>query len=155
MKEIIEEFYSSFSKGNYKGMIKLYHKDVEFQDPAFGTLRGKRAMKMWEMLLSNKEASPKVSFTNIKDKKNMVTAEWKAEYLFGPKKRKVTNMVFAEFYFRDGKVIKHCDSFNIWKWSRQALGPVGYLFGWTPFMRSKIQKMANKKLDNYNSSDYN
>ncbi|WP_373852613.1 hypothetical protein [Tenacibaculum maritimum] len=33
-------------------MTDCYHKDITFQDPVFGKLKGQRAIKMWEMLLS-------------------------------------------------------------------------------------------------------
>ena len=130
-------------------MGSYYHKDIVFQDPAFGKLNGKKAIKMWEMLLSNKEAAPKVSFSNIKADSKQGTAEWRAEYFYGPQKRKVINQVHAKFSFKEGKIIEHSDSFNIWKWSSQALGPIGYFIGWTPFMKSKIQKLANKRLNKF------
>ena len=148
-EQTISEFYSSFAKGDYQQMISFYHKQATFQDPAFGKLDHKRVTKMWQMLLSNKSASPRISFTNISAEKDKGSAHWKAIYFYGPKKRKVVNDIQASFTFKEGKIIKHTDDFDIWKWSRQALGPVGYLLGWTPFMKKKIQSLANKKLDDF------
>jgi len=146
-KELIEKFYTAFSKGNSEGMVECYHKDIEFQDPAFGTLKGERAAKMWEMLLSNKKAGVKIAFGNTEASAEEGKAKWVAEYVYGAKKRKVINHVNADFKFKDGKIIEHIDNFNLWKWTRQAMRSIGYMLGWTAFMKSKIQKATNDKLD--------
>jgi hypothetical protein len=55
----------------------------------------------------------------------------------------------AQFYFQDGLIIRHTDDFDIWKWSKQALGLTGYLFGWTGFMQNKIHTNAILSLRKY------
>ncbi len=148
-KELIKQFYSAFAAGDHKGMIACYHDEVVFEDPAFGQLKGIKAAKMWEMLLSRKEATPKINFANIEVNETSGSADWTAEYIYGPKKRKVFNRIHASFTFKDGKIIKHTDNFNLWKWSSQALGTMGYIMGWTPFMKNKIQQLANSRLDKF------
>lgn len=147
--ELIKKFYTSFSEGNAKEMIACYHEDVVFRDPAFGPLKGERAKRMWEMLLSNKESNLKITFNNINVDSDQGTANWTAEYVYGPKKRKVINKVSATFRFKDGKIIEHRDTFNLWKWSGQALGFIGHVIGGTPFMKRKVQSITSKKLDSY------
>lgn len=147
--KLIEKFYTSFSKGRVKEMTDCYHNDITFQDPAFGQLKGNRAVKMWEMLLSRSSKSTVISFSNIQTSLDEGTTNWRAEYTFGATNRKVINIVRANFRFQDGKIIAHIDTFDLWKWSRQALGVSGYLMGWTPFMRNKIQKTTGKQLDNF------
>ena len=39
----------------------------------------------------------------------------------------VLNRIDARFTFRDGKIIRHEDSFDLWKWAGQALGMKGKL----------------------------
>lgn len=146
---LIEKFYTSFSNGNALEMTECYHKDIIFQDPAFGTLKGNRACNMWEMLLSRSAETTKISFDNIHTNQDNGAANWKAEYLYGDKKRKVINNVKSQFKFKEGKIIQHIDTFNLWKWSRQALGIPGYLLGWTPLMKNKIQKTTHKQLDKF------
>ena len=104
---------------------------------------------MWEMLLTSKKGELKVSYkiARVSDKKGKVN--WVAEYHFGKNNRKVINNVSGEFKFEDGKIIEHIDTFNLWKWSKQAMGTLGYLIGWTPLMKKKIQKSTNKKLNNF------
>ncbi|MDO6438424.1 nuclear transport factor 2 family protein [Cyclobacterium sp. 1_MG-2023] len=146
-KALMNKFYTSFIKGDNKAMGECYHKDILFKDPVFGSLKGDRAFKMWEMLLTPKKEDLKISFdiARVSEKKGKVN--WVAEYHFGEKKRKVINNVSAEFKFKEGKIIEHIDTFNLWEWSKQAMGTVGYLIGWTPFMKKKIQKSTNQKLD--------
>ena len=74
---------------------------------------------MWEMLLSNKKTDTKISFDirRVSDERGKVN--WVAEYVYGEKKREVTNKVSGEFKFKDDKIIEHIDSFNLWKWTRQ------------------------------------
>jgi ketosteroid isomerase-like protein len=148
-QELIHKFYTSFSNGNIKEMIECYHEDITFQDPVFGRLEGERAMKMWEMLLSIKNQDTTVTFDNIQSNSDNGKVNWVANYSYGKTKRKVTNKVSAQFKFKDGKIIEHIDSFDLWKWTKQAMGIAGYLIGWTPFLKSKIQATTNKRLDNY------
>lgn len=148
-KALLNKFYTSFIKGDSKAMAECYHKDILFRDPVFGTLKGARAGKMWEMLLFSKKEDLKVSYkiARVSDKKGKVN--WIAEYHFGKNNRKVINNVSAEFKFKEGKIIEHIDTFSLWRWSKQAMGATGYMIGWTPLMKNKIQKSLNKKLDYY------
>ncbi|MCC1485534.1 nuclear transport factor 2 family protein [Winogradskyella immobilis] len=146
-KELIKKFYTSFSNGDINGMRECYHKDIVFQDPVFGTLKKEKVNNMWEMLLSRRTKSTKINFDNIQASIENGSANWVAEYNFGEKNRKVINRVSANFKFKDGKIIEHVDTFNLWKWTQQALGFSGYLIGWTSFMKTKIQKTTNKQLN--------
>lgn len=150
-KETIEKFYSAFAKGDAKTMIDCYHSDIIFSDPAFGTLKSDKAKAMWKMLLSNKRSESKITFSNISANEKSGSANWTAKYNYGPKGKKVTNHVKAQFEFKNGKIIKHTDDFNLWKWSQQALGLSGYLLGWSSFLKNKIQTEANKKLHIYSN----
>lgn len=147
-KQVIEKFYTSFANGNAQQMTSCYHDEVQFEDPAFGKLSGNDAKAMWEMLLS-RNSGLKVSFSNVEANENKGSANWVAEYTFGQTGRKVINKVSAKFEFSDGKIIKHTDYFDFWKWTQQALGWKGYLLGWTPFMQNKIQKRTNGLLGVY------
>ena len=149
-KDLITKFYTAFSGGDVKTMTECYHEEVTFQDPAFGKLIGERAKNMWKMLLSQKtDDTGSITFKNIVATNSSGSAEWRAEYLFGEKNRQVVNHVTASFKFKDGKIIEHTDDFNMWKWSKQALGLPGFLLGWTPAMKKKIQENVNAKLDEF------
>ncbi|WKB82159.1 nuclear transport factor 2 family protein [Cellulophaga lytica] len=153
--ELIEKFYTSFSNADVNGMLSCYHNNIVFTDPAFGTLKGDRAKAMWQMLLSRSNGGTQITFSSITTNENKGSVNWKAVYTYGPKKRNVVNNVTASFTFLDGKIIKHTDSFNLWNWSKQALGTSGYLLGWSSFFKSKIQTKTNNLLDKFISSSRN
>ena len=141
-QQVIEEFYSGFAAGNAKTMESCYHKDIQFQDPAFGILKGNDAIDMWEMLIDKSEGNLKIEFSDVEANDFTGSANWVAEYHFGKTNRRVVNSIHSSFEFKDGLIIRHVDSFNIWNWSKQALGLSGYLLGWTGFMQQKIQQRA-------------
>lgn len=139
-KQLIEKFYHSFANGDAEVMVSCYAGDVVFTDPAFGTLHGDDAKAMWRMLLQNKGV--KITYSNAVADEHTGSADWVAEYTFSRTGRRVVNRVSARFEFKDGLITKHTDSFDIWKWATQAMGFTGWLLGWTPFMRNKIQQQA-------------
>ena len=142
---IITEFYTAFASHDYKRMAACYHNEVEFNDPAFGTLKGDQAKAMWKMLIERSEGKLKVVFSNITDN----TAHWEAFYVFSKTGRNVHNKIDARFEFKDGKIYRHHDQFNLWKWSSQALGSSGLLLGYTSFFRNKLQTQTRKLLSDY------
>jgi hypothetical protein len=58
----------------------------------------------------------------------------------------VHNKIDAEFAFRDGLIVDHTDTFNFWKWTRMALGPMGFLMGWTSMVQNKVRSQAMGQL---------
>jgi hypothetical protein len=147
-KEIIEKFYLSFVNADAEGMVSCYHDSIQFRDPAFGLLEGDDAKKMWRMLV---RPGIKIFFENVMADEQKGSAQWTAHYIFSPTGRNVINKVSAKFEFKDGKILKHTDEFDMWKWSKQALGLKGYLLGWSAFMKNKIQQQANARLRKFNS----
>lgn len=148
---LIEAFYKSFAKGDAEGMVSCYDPNIVFTDPAFGTLKGDDAKNMWRMLVANGKGQTKISFDNVKANDKTGSANWTAAYTFSQTGRKVINKISASFEFSNGKIIRHTDHFNLWKWSRQALGWKGYLLGWSSLMKNKIQIQTNKLLSAYKS----
>src|SRR5437868_888017 len=70
------------------------------------------------------------------------SAHWEARYTFSTTGRFVHNIIDAKFTFRDGKIASHTDSFDFWRWSRQALGGAGLVLGWSPMLRNKVRATA-------------
>lgn len=147
---LIKEFYTAFQAGDAEAMVACYHDDIVFEDPAFGRLEGDEAKAMWRMLLS-RDAALQIEFSNVRANDERGSANWRATYFFGPKKRKVVNEISASFEFKDGKIYRHTDRFDLWKWSRQALGAPGVLLGWSGFFRGKLRGTTRKALDEYMS----
>ena len=145
---LIEKFYKSFDQKDWKGMIECYHPEVTFYDPVFQNLDAAQVKAMWEMLCSNaKDLS--VTLNRSESGDNYGSADWTAVYTFSATGRKVTNQVKAHFRFHEGLIVEHQDDFDLWKWSRQALGTTGLLLGWGPFVQNKIRKNAKKNLNKF------
>jgi len=85
----------------------------------------------------------------VQEKAGEVTAHWEPRYTFSQNGRKVHNIIDATFEFKDGLIINHIDQFNFWSWSKQALGTIGALLGWSGFLRNKVKTMANKNLTHF------
>lgn len=148
-EQIIFKFYSAFANGDASTMGECYHDNIQFQDPAFGILKGEDARQMWKMLTEKSNGNSTIEFSDIKADDYSGTAKWIATYIFSKTNKKVVNVIHSEFKFQDGLIIRHIDNFDIWKWSKQALGFKGLLLGWTGFMQKKIQKQALFALKNY------
>ncbi|TAH01515.1 MAG: nuclear transport factor 2 family protein [Sphingobacteriales bacterium] len=146
---LISKFYISFQQLDYAAMQQCYADTIIFNDPAFGILQGAKAKAMWEMLCKNaKEFS--LTFSNIQLlDEEYATCNWVATYTFSKTGRKVVNHIKAHLRIQDGKITEHTDQFDIWKWSRQALGMPGLLLGWSGYMKNKIHQNARQNLEKF------
>lgn len=145
-EQIIEEFYSGFAAANSDTMNSCYHPEVVFQDPVFGVLQSQDVRDMWEMLIAKSGGNIAIKFSNVVSVGNTGTTNWTADYVFSSTNRKVHNVVQAQFEFKDGLIFRHVDSFDLYAWSKQAMGLKGTLLGWTPFFKRKIQQTALQNL---------
>ena len=145
----INKFYTAFANADAAQMCECYHPNVQFRDPAFGLLKGKEVCQMWKMLIERSKGNLKIDFSQVKANEHLGSAFWVAKYNFSKTNRKVENSISSKFHFQDGLIIKHTDDFDIWKWSKQALGIKGLLLGWTGFMQKKIQNQARLALNRY------
>ncbi|WP_339656175.1 nuclear transport factor 2 family protein [uncultured Salegentibacter sp.] len=148
-EKLIIDFYRAFQNGDPKAMNACYHKNIVFYDPAFGHIKGDRVRAMWYMLLEKSSGDLKVRFGDIQANDHNASAKWSASYYFGSQKRKVTNNGIGTFYIQNGKILQHTDHFDLWQWSRQALGFKGFLLGWTKSMKLKVQQESSKMLSRY------
>ena len=146
-KEIIERFYKAFQQLDAETMVSLYHDDIEFTDPGFGTLRGIDAKNMWRMLC-HKAKDLKIETSNLTEK----SVHWEAHYTFSVTGRYIHNIIDANFEFKEGKIIRHVDTFNLHKWASQAFGLKGLLLGGTSFFKKKLQKQAKNILEKFSKS---
>lgn len=149
--ETIQRFYTCFAARDAEGMAACYADDVVFSDAVFPGLRGQEAGDMWRMLCS-RGADLRIAFSDVTADDRSGSARWEAWYSFGPAKRKVHNVVAARFEFREGKIVRHEDSFDVWRWSRQAVGLPGLLLGWSGFFSRALQRKARRQLEAYRAA---
>ena len=143
--DLITSFYQAFQARDHAGMIACYSPSIHFSDPVFTDLRGSEAMAMWHMLCE-RGTDLEVSFRDVEADEARGRARWEARYAFSKGSRPVHNVVDASFSFRDGLIVRHTDSFDLWKWTRMAIGPTGVALGWSAPFQSKVRETATSEL---------
>ncbi len=138
---LVERFYDAFSTRDYAGMIACYHPDVTFSDPVFTDLHGWKAGAMWRMLCTRGKDLT-LTFGDITADDETGSAHWEADYTFSTTGKQVHNVIDATFRFSDSLIIAHTDAFDLWRWTRMALGVKGVLLGWLPPVQGAIRKQA-------------
>ena len=153
-QQTIDTFYRAFAQLDAKTMAGCYADDVTFDDEVF-SLKGKREVQgMWSMLCEATKAKGadvwKLSYRDVAADADTGSAHWDAHYRFSATGRIVDNAIDAKFKFNpQGFIVRHEDSFDFWKWSRQALGAPGALLGWTPVIRGKVRGQAGRNLQKF------
>ncbi len=149
-RKTIETLYAAFARLDSEAMAACYAESARFDDAAF-SLSGRREIGgMWRMLCEAVKAKGrdvwKLEVSAITDN----SAHWEPVYRFSATGRMVHNIIDARFEFDGaGLILRHTDSFDFWRWSRQALGAPGLLLGWTPFLRGKVRARAGASLKAY------
>ncbi|MEZ4296752.1 MAG: nuclear transport factor 2 family protein [Polyangiaceae bacterium] len=147
-EEIAHKFYRAFQARDGATMAACYAPDATFSDPVFPDLRGEAIGDMWVMLTSRGKDLD-VTYEVVSSSGDSVVVTWDARYTFSKTGRKVLNQVRSELTLKGDKIVRQKDTFNFYKWSRQALGFAGLLLGWTPMLQGKVQSTAGADLQKY------
>jgi ketosteroid isomerase-like protein len=150
--QLITNLYEAFARLDGEAMAACYAPDATFSDPVFPDLRGGRGGHMWRMLTGQAE-DLKIEFGDVQADESSGSAHWEAWYPFSATGRSVHNVIDARFTFRDGLIATHVDSFDLWKWTRMALGLPGVLLGWSPMVQNKVRAQAGKALEIWESKN--
>jgi ketosteroid isomerase-like protein len=142
---LIDRFYSAFARRDHETMAECYVADATFSDPVFPDLHGDEVRAMWEMLCE-RGLDLSLTHSNVRADGDTGSAHWVAEYTFSGTGRHVVNEIDASFGFADGLIAEHVDRFDLWRWTRQALGPVGLIAGWSPPIQNKVRDQARANL---------
>ena len=153
-QQTLEKFYSAFARLDADAMAQCYAPDAAFDDEAFSLRGHAQVTGMWHMLCDATKARGRdvwrLEYGDIKADASTGQAHWEAYYRFSATGRMVHNIIDGRFTFNpQGLIAIHRDSFNFWRWSRQALGTPGLLLGWTPFLRRKVRATAAANLQKY------
>mmetsp|Transcript_677 Transcript_677/g.816 ORF Transcript_677/g.816 Transcript_677/m.816 type:complete len:153 (-) Transcript_677:555-1013(-) len=142
-EELINKFYEAFQNKDPDAMKTCYSKDVTFSDEVFKNLDYRHVNGMWSMLI-RRGKDLELVYDSVEANDSRGSANWTATYTFSG--RKVVNKIHAEFQFENGLIVSHIDSFDFYKWAKQAL-PFGFILGF--FIRSKVQAQSMKQLEKY------
>ncbi len=153
-QQLIVQFFQCFVGGDYKGMQKCLHSDVEFTDIGFD-LRGKQVSAMWQMIC---EKGIRVMYRNPLADDREGSVEWECNYDFKKEEtstpRPVHNVITTRFRFENGLIREQHDTCDFHQWAQQALGiitPILELFGNITFhkdlIHEKVRAAAKQKID--------
>lgn len=145
-QHVIDKFYTAFANHDADTMAAQYHKDIEFNDPVFGTLRGPAAGAMWKMLLAASENQLVIKHDQVSVSQQNGRARWQAWYPAPLTAYPVHNVIEARFEFKDGLIYRHYDSFDMNRWTCMALGLPGCLLGGQPWLQGVISAQAQRRL---------
>lgn len=151
-EELIQTFYSAFVGGDHATMAASYADDATFSDPVFPTLSADEARAMWRMFCTSGN-DIKVNFSDVQADDRSGSAHWDAVYKFPKTGREVHNKISASFLFRDGRIVRHRDDFNLYAWIRMALGPLGTALGWSPIVQGQVRKQAASQLRHFQAEE--
>lgn len=150
-QRMLNHFYAAFAQLDAEAMAKCYAHDARFDDEVFSLRGHEEVAAMWSMLCAATQEKGadvwKLSTSGVEAGAISGKARWVADYRFSATGRMVRNVIDSRFEFNpEGLIMSQRDTFDLWAWSRQALGTPGLLLGWTPFMRRKIRVQAAANL---------
>ena len=88
----------------------------------------------------------RIAFRDVTAAGDAGAAHWEAWYTVSGTGRPVHNVIDATFTLRDGLIVRHVDRFDLYAWTRQALGARGALLGWAPPVQAAIRRTAAQAL---------
>jgi limonene-1,2-epoxide hydrolase len=150
--ELIQRFYSAFAAGDHQTMASSYTDDATFSDPVFPNLNAEEARAMWRMFCTSGNEID-LTFSGIGADDSKGSAHWEAVYKFPKTGRRVHNVIDASFEFTDGRISRHRDAFDLYRWTKMALGPLGTVLGWTPIVQGQVRGQAAAQLERFRASE--
>ena len=146
--DLIDRFYAAFARHDGDAMAACYTADATFADPVFTDLSGQEPGAMWRMLTARSN-DLQVELVDRAAAGDTGSAHWIARYTFGQTGRPVVNDVHSTFRFSNGLIAEQHDDFDLYRWTRQALGPMGVTLGWTPMVQGGVRRRARAGLDQF------
>ena len=101
-------------------MVACYAPDATFRDPIFD-VAGADVGAMWTMFCE-RGRDLALEWRDVRADDAGGAAHWEPRYTFSVTGRPVHNVIDSRFTFRDGRIATHADTFDLWRWSRMALG---------------------------------
>lgn len=136
---LLHRFFAAYAESDGDGIAGFYHPSVRYSDPVFGALTGSCVLGMARLLCAV-EHGRKLVCTEVQTEDPLFVVRWETHYIFAGTGRPVRKIVESRFRFTHGRIVEQTDRFAFWGWSAMALGPVGWLFGWTSLLRNSIRR---------------
>jgi len=149
---LIERFYEAFAQKDHQTMASSYAPQATFGDPVFRDLDHARTIAMWKMFCTGSKDLA-VTSSEIQGTPTGGRARWDAHYTFPKTGRKVHNIIHASFDIEGGRIVRHEDRFDFYRWTRMALGPTGTALGWSPLVQNKVRQTAASQLEKFMAAE--
>lgn len=146
--DLIRRFYDALGHCDGTTMGSAYADTARFSDPVFTDLDAAGVRAMW-LMLCERASDLAVTAEDIDADDRHGRARWIATYTFSKTGRQVRNVIDARFEFSAGRIVRHTDAFDLWRWAGMALGTKGNLLGWTAMVQNAIRREAVRGLDIY------
>lgn len=144
MAHPVETYWDALANKAATTMASCYAPGATFQDPVFN-LQGVGIGKMRQNLFGS-ASDLQIQTDPLTVDGNKATGTWHASYTCTMAGRMVHYTNHSTFEAQDGVIVAQQDHFNLWKWTRMALGSNGKVLGCTPLVRKKVRTMATKRL---------
>ncbi|MBO6794497.1 MAG: nuclear transport factor 2 family protein [Balneolaceae bacterium] len=142
--EIVKTFYEALNNGDIKTVRQLYHPDAVYKSEMF-SLKGPEVFALW-YTATQPEMNLTAECSSINKVNNEVHTTWNISYELSVVNRTIKLSEKGLFKFKDGKIIFHQDKYSFYSWCKQTLGPIGWLFGWTAWLKKRVSKQALKTI---------
>ena len=142
---LINRFYEAFARQRRRGDGRLLHARRPLPDPVFTRPHGDEVGAMWRMLCGRGNGPRGRPLGRQGRRRRPARPTGRPTTRSRHRPRRSTTSIDASFRFENGLIADHRDSFDLYAWARQALGPVGVLLGWAPPIQSKIRAQAQAR----------
>lgn len=133
-------------------MNEYYTDDILFSDPLSGLLQGQQVRDRLKMICrAVKDFHLTIIKTEVIDQE-YVTCQWRADYYSIRLRKQITFPIKTFMKIVDGQITEQSEGYNLTQWIGKAYGVKGRLFGWTNFMKRKVQKEYQRELERFAGS---
>lgn len=152
--QALERFFDAMQRCDTEALRTSYHPALRFDDPLISTTSVGDRLDWCGMLWSPRDADGQriwqLELEEVRTRGALATARWNLRYRYTPTKRLIDQALHSHFSFdADGRITTQRDSFDFWRWSRQAHGLLGLLLGWTPLMWDQAREQARASLEDH------
>jgi len=150
--EIVEKFYTAFSKLDHSGMEGCLSENIVYHDPMYGVLDGEPVFALWRMRCTYLH-DLSIKFSNIEALDGeYAICDWEISF-FHRSAGHVTMPGKAYMRIINGKIAEHSEGYRISKWLSTTYGWKGKLFGWTGYMKRREQNYYKDMLNRFMNNE--
>jgi len=134
---LLVKYLQAIKEQDLKTISSCFHEEAEFYEPAYGKLTGPKIAAWWTFFFAQAKEFHS-EFDSLKVNGDKATVHSEHWYYWNATGAGVHNLVESEFDFKDGKIFRQIDNYNLNAWAFQALE--SKFMGWTNKSREAEQE---------------